>query len=199
LHQTLVNLTRDDAQVKNLARPILAQWIVDLQAAANEAILQQKALRQQLLSDQAELAEIDAQLAHLDDWLSGQTQQNLGYIDQAGCFVYTGDACVLERGAMQDGSILPAGQTAATFNALPVNMVSVPVDEQLIQHVAVHATVQISPLYDRTLVWIGRVTFISEKADIINGETVIPVLVSTDEVLPGPGYTVVAKILPVVP
>ena len=199
LHQNLVTLTRDGAQVKNLARPILAQWIADLLASANEAMLQQKALRQQILSGQAELAEIAGQLALVDDWLAGKAQQNLGYLDKEGRFIYTGDACLLERGVIQDGTLLLAGHPVAIFTCLPVNRVSIPVDEQLIPQVAIDATVQLSPLYDRTMVWIGRVTFISEKTVIINGETVIPVLVSTDDSLPGPGYTVIAKILPVVP
>lgn len=199
LHQTLVNLTRDSAQVKNLARPILVQWLVDLKAAIDETNFQKKVLQQQLLAAQAELDEITVQQAILDNWLAGKNQQNLGYLDREGRFIYTGSACLLERGAVQDGVVLPAGQPVAAFTGLPVSMVSIPVDEQLIPQVAIGATVQISPLYDRTVVWIGNVTFISEKAVIMNGETVIPVLVSTDEELPGPGYTVIAKILPVAP
>lgn len=199
LHQNLVSLTRDGAQVKNLARPILTQWVADLQAAADQAMLQAKVLHQQRLTGQAEMAETASQLAILEDWLSGETQQTLGYLDKEGCFIYTGSACLLERGAIQDGNVLQAGQPVAVFTGLPVSTVSVPVDEQLITQVALGATVQLSPLYDRTVVWVGRVTFISEKAVIINGETVIPVLVLTDAVLPGPGYTVIAKILPVVP
>lgn len=197
LHQNLVNLTRDGAQVKNLARPILAQWFAELQTSADQAIMQAKVLQQQRLAGQAELTAIAGQLAVFEDWLSGEIQQDLGYLDKDGRFVYTGSACLLEQGVVQDGTILQAGQPVASFVSLPVSTVSVPVDEQLIPQVAIGATVQLSPLYDRTVVWIGRVTFISEKAVIINGETVIPVLVSTDDELPGPGYTIIAKILPV--
>lgn len=90
-----------------------------------------------------------------------------------------------------------SGEPLLLLAEAAVHSLTIQVEEQLVTQVVPGAPVLISPLYDRTLAWTGVVAQVSAKADIINGETVVPVLVTTEADLPGPGYTVIAKVLPV--
>jgi len=90
-----------------------------------------------------------------------------------------------------------AGEPLMILAETAVHSLTIQVEEQLVPQVVPGAPVLISPLFDRTQAWTGVVAQVSEKADIINCETVVAVLVTTEADLPGAGYTVIAKVLPV--
>ena len=69
-------------------------------------------------------------------------------------------------------------------------------EEQLAKDIRVGDHAQLSLYSDSTAVALGAVAFISQKAIIVNGETVVEVVIDYDGADFLPGYNVVAKITP---
>jgi hypothetical protein len=192
---TLVGLTQDAAAVTDRAKPLLRQLTLARAAEARALMLELTIWRQQLLVLQTELADLDREATSLADFRQGERQGSLGTLDADGVF-RAGSAWLLDAPLSSPGLLIPSGTRIAGLAELPLHIAVFQVEEQLTADLAVGDRVQISPLSDRTVVWIGSIVFIPGKADIINGETVLAVHVQVDEELPAPGLTLVGKILP---
>lgn len=196
LYAQLANLAADARNVRDNARPILLQMIAGRAAEAGNLAIEQEDRLRQLLECQAGLGNLQQEQAALLKIRRGDLISDLGAFNSDGQLICRSRAWLLDATVPGPGEFCPGGAAIAWFCSLPARTALIQVDEQLITGVQPGATVQLSPLYDKTTIWLGTVSFISAKAVIINGETVIPVLVSTDEDLPGPGYTLAARILP---
>ncbi len=70
------------------------------------------------------------------------------------------------------------------------------VEEQLVKEIQPGASAQLSLYSDSTSIALGTVSFVSQKAIEINGETVVEVVISYEGDGFMPGYNIVAKISP---
>jgi len=197
LYGSLLTLTRDTGQVEDLARPQLMRRQAELSRQLDEHRLESMHLRQQLLENQLDQQALDAQLDPLTALLDGTWQTSLGRVDTKGRLLYSGDPVMVDALPVDRPTAFAAGEPLMILAETAVHSLTIQVEEQLVPQVVPGAPVLISPLFDRTQAWTGVVAQVSEKADIINCETVVAVLVTTEADLPGAGYTVIAKVLPV--
>ena len=197
LYGSLLALTRDADQVADLARPILMRRQADLSRQCDEYRLAHMNLQQQLLENRLAQQAVDTELEQLAALLDGSWRTSFGRIDDKGRLLYSGEPRMVDAMPADWPAAFSSGEPLLLLAEAAVHSLTIQVEEQLVTQVVPGAPVLISPLYDRTLAWTGVVAQVSAKADIINGETVVPVLVTTEADLPGPGYTVIAKVLPV--
>ena len=143
---------------------------------------------------QADILELGLQYSLREPVLSGEMINGIGYFREDGVLVTAGRPLLLEY-ACKSEQIVAAGETLLVLGCLDTLEILVPVEEQLINGVQAGADVQISPMYDQTVVWIGQVRRIADQAVTVNGETMVQVWIQTEEKILGPGYNVVVKFL----
>ena len=197
LYGSLLTLTRDADQVEDLARPQLMRRQAELSRQLDEHRLESMHVRQLLLENQLDQQALDAELDPLTALLDGTWQTSLGRVDTKGRLLYSGGPVMVDTLPADRLTAFPADEPLMILAETAVHSLTIHVEEQLVPQVVPGAPVLISPLFDRTQAWTGVVAQVSAKADIINGETVVAVLVTTEADLPGAGYTVIAKVLPV--
>jgi hypothetical protein len=70
------------------------------------------------------------------------------------------------------------------------------VEEQLVKGIRPGNRAQLTLYTDSTMIALGKVTFVSQKAVEVNGETVVEVAISYENGGFMPGYNIAAKIYP---
>lgn len=84
-----------------------------------------------------------------------------------------------------EGDMVYAGYRLLSIADLSSLIVEANIDQQFISNVAMGARVEIIPEYDKNTVINGTVSLISEKAFMVNGETVVPVEITLDSAVDG--------------
>ncbi len=193
-YHSLGALAADKRRVRNNARPVLLALEAELARAARARESELSALKQSDEQARANVLPLREKAAIMEEIAGGATLCGIGSFDAAGVFTTGGRELVLLSALPLPGQAVAPGQALAAFGALDTREVTVNVEEQLISGVAVGADVQLSPLYDKGAVWIGTVTAVSGQAVIVNGETVVPVTVQSEDLALGPGYNATVKI-----
>ncbi len=149
----------------------------------------------QILQTDAEILHAEKNADILKAIVAGQIYQNVKFIEN-------GDVCITESGYLID-DIYAAPNRAVPANEPVMSLVSMDslevvcyAEEQLAKDIRVGDHAQLSLYSDSTAVALGAVAFISQKAIIVNGETVVEVVIDYDGADFLPGYNVVAKITP---
>lgn len=113
-----------------------------------------------------------------------------------------GSVTIAQEGYLVDNIIIepygtvPSGQPILQLIRMDSLEVVCYVEEQLIQKIHTGSMVRLALYSDNTVIEIGTVGYISQKAVVLNGETVIEVIVDYDGDSFLPGYNIVAKITP---
>ncbi len=192
-YPALTALITDKNRLTGKARPLLLQLRNDLQISLETQEIQQLDLQQKIHAIEAELLLLTDKTTIINDICEGRKICGIGSFNSEGVLT-SGDRPLLLSQRPDSLTEIAAGSRLAEFAALDSVRLLINVEEQLISGVQEGAEVQISPLYDKSVVWLGTVLSVSDRAEVVNGETVIPVVVITDEPLPDPGYNVVVKI-----
>ena len=194
-YQSMVSLTADRHNVTDNARPALLKLKEQLTEARRLLEASVSALEQQMIQSQTDVLPLQRRADIMDTVSGGQTLGGVGSLRADGVFI-TAVPLLVSSAPRYANQSFKAGETVAAFEVPDSAVVEANVEEQLIPGVAVGARVQISPLFDRGVVWIGTVTAIADRAVIINGETVIPVTIDSEKLKLGPGYNVTVRIYP---
>lgn len=84
----------------------------------------------------------------------------------------------------REGDYGAPGVSLVSIANLDSMVIEVNVDQQSIRNIALGSAAKITPETDKTIVYDGKVTFISSKAVNRNGETTIPIQISLDKKTP---------------
>lgn len=90
------------------------------------------------------------------------------------------DGVVYELGYV-DGDIISPTQKALSIMSLNGMLVRANVSEEFIKDVKTGLKVEIIPVADKAKKYNGSVTMIANRAEVVNGETVIPIEISIDD------------------
>lgn len=133
-----------------------------------------KEIELKLESLRSKMEGIEASIKALRD------KSNMSYIKNNSIISTMDDALVYDVVCVA-GDIIPEGQKAATLMDMSSLYVEANVNEGFIKDVTVGSQVFIVPEADRSREYKGHVTYISQGAYNINGQTVIPVHIAVDE------------------
>lgn len=165
----------------------------DTQLLQTQAQVNEKS--SQLIQTDAEILRAQTDVDSINEFLAAQGYKNLNLSEN-------GAVTIAEEGYMVDTIIVgPHDFVRANEPILSmINMDSMEivcyVEEQLVRDIQVGNTVQLSLYSNSAVVEIGSVVYVSQKAILLNGETVVEVVMGYDGDAFLPGYNIVARIAP---
>lgn len=113
-----------------------------------------------------------------------------------------GNVCLADSGYMVD-TVYVLPNTSAPADRPVISLIVTDsleavcfVEEQLVKGIRPGDNAQLSLYTDSTVVALGKVSFVSQKAVEVNGETVVEVVITYENGSFLPGYNIVAKIFP---
>jgi multidrug resistance efflux pump len=195
-YQDLMRLTTDRRNVASNARPALLQLKEQLLQNRKELESRLLTLQQTARQAQADTLSLKQKTDIINNIFSGQVLCGIGRFREDGVFITADQPLLLATAPQYANQTLSSGSASSVFEAPDTREIQANIEEQLIPGVSVGAEVQISPQYDKGTVWIGTVKAISDRAIAVNGETVVPVAITSKDLPLGPGYNVIVKIYP---
>jgi multidrug resistance efflux pump len=159
-------------------------------------------IRAQTGAKSAQIIQTDSEIPHAEKnvntikaIIAGQAYKNSKLIEN-------GAVCIADNGYLID-NIYAAPNSVVRANEPVLNLVSLDsleavcyVEEQLVKNIRTGDAAQLSLYSDSTVIELGTVAFISRKAIVLNGETVVEVIIDYEGDNFLPGYNVVARITP---
>ena len=178
-----------------------AEALVSLRkSAARDAELQLESLK---AAKYAELNGLDAEITEMDDKITAQNSELAAMRQKLSSDFLRGDDIVCPEGrwlvsevySWEGMTVSPAEKIIELMDISSL-FVEANVDEQFIRAVKTGARVTIIPDADRSLLYVGKVSFIASLAVTSNGETSIPVRIGIDDAdsFLMPGLNVAVKI-----
>lgn len=184
-----------DKFYREQANPLLMQLDsqFDSQLPALQALLDAKTA--QLNQTENEIIPAQTKADAVNAFLSGQTVMHMK-------LEKNGNVCLADSGYLVDTvyvsqySSAPADQPVISLMETDSLEAVCYVEEQLVKGIRPGSRAQISLYTDSTLVALGKVSFVSQKAVEVNGETVVEVVITYENGSFLPGYNITAKIFP---
>ncbi len=178
-----------------------AKALVSLRkSTARDTELQLESLK---AAKNAELKDLDAEITAIEDKIAAQNSELAAMRKKLSSDFLRGDEIVCGKGrwvvskvyCSEGMSVSPAEKIMELIDISSL-VVEANVDEQFISAVKTGARVTIVPEADRSLLYVGRVSFIASLAVTSNGETTIPVRIGIDDAdsFLMPGLNVAVKI-----
>jgi multidrug resistance efflux pump len=193
-YQDLLNcaISRDKFYYEQ-ANPLLMQIDSQFDSKLPELAAQLDEKSAQLNQIENEIILAQAKADTINAFLSGQTCRHVKLSKN-------GNVCLADSGFLVDTINISQNTTAPADQPVIEMMLTDSleavclVEEQLVKGIRPGDRAQLSLYTDNTAVALGTVSFVSQKAVEVNGETVVEVVISYDNSIYLPGYNIVAKI-----